>query len=665
MDLARHPSFRKNSRQTRLCVVLCLVLAGIAGAAGHASAQDAITMTVVPGAGGIVREGAAAPITVIASNSGPAVEAVVTVRWKSDVAGEEPEIFFRRLNLPQNSTKRVTLYAQPGPWTSEVVVLLRQGADANAAQRGRVLAAFSERLKNLEPEKPTLGIIGPPISGLPNPLDRQEEPLIQHLFFSADFLPGHHLGWEMCDAIVYTPDPKRSPSRAELDALREWVIRGGDLILNASDLSPVFANPVMLEMTPYVPSGQRQSFLEPFGKDMIHTVGRREAGSNVLLLSRNTPLVMQRKYGLGSVTAFAFDMSDPVFAKALLTKALWRRAVPDLFFVPGEDMISFEMQRYDNFTTRITQAVTRTPDVRVQLLVVVIMIGLYAVAIGPGDYLLAKRYKRPMLTWLTFPSMVLLFTSVAFLGARAWVGGEQEIHVCRSTTYFQDEGIALHNDAAGFFAAGTRYYELAYPGGGMLRPVTSSFDTPDRTLVDQDEGLSVQRIPTWSARAYTASYTRREEPEVTFEMDNAEPLVLTVHNKSKNPIRVIYFADRGRHWRIVPKDMDIVQPGKSASTPLRRKRSSGVRPANFPSVVSEIWNERDTRAPRFRSWDYRPLVRGGDTVLSYEVLDAAPGEIGIDGESSPAKTTKEVAHIVKRRAERPLNPEVVEESKEQ
>lgn len=622
--------------------IAAVVLAAALVAVECAGAQDReLQLNVITGAGATVRAGSMAPVHVLIRNTGPAVTAAVVLLWEDGVQTASGVAEYRIVELPQGSAKRVTLYSEPPPLASAVRVTLRAYESGADPRNGRALAQFSEPIRLLDAAEPLIGIVGRGYGGMPLAVDEDGNEWGQRFHFPAEFLPDHAAGWEMCDAIVLAPPEGRVPSSAELHALREYVLLGGDLVVQASEPHAVFERAPFSGLMPYLPSGQEQTEIPAWGGPVVHSVGRVQAGE-ILIQEAGVPLVIRRPYGLGSVTALAYDPHS-AGRRPAGSEALWRDILPEIYEMPSEDRLQYATGADDAFVRQIRDAVTRTPNVRIQLLVVVLLIGLYAFASGPGDYLLARRLKRPMLTWVTFPSMVLVFTSAAFLGAHAWVGGGQEIHAHRSVTWFP-EG-AVRNEAIGFFAPSTATYALGSPGGVPLRPVEQSLTSPDATLIDNERGERRQRIPTWSARVFTrTSIEDGASPPVSFETEwTGGGYRLRMENRGTTAVRPISVYVDGKCFA-VDSTAEILAPGERVEVNLPFGQARGARPEGVDPA--EIWYESQTRAPRFRAFDHRPLLRRRDRMLSYAVVKPEASVLSIDGRGVPADTTAEVHHVV-------------------
>lgn len=604
-----------------LCAVICIAFGPFGTSA--AVAQDAIQLSVVTGAGGMVREHSMAPVFVQVQNQGPAVDAWVVAEMRRNNQPDGAVSVYRKMVLPERSVKRVVLYVEVATWAADCVVTVRQ-ASSDDPRKGDLLAQFSETVKVIDQGAYVQGVVDGPIQGLLTAQNDDGQPYARQLYFSSDFLPELAEGWEMCDSLAIKPRAAPGISQSEAEALREWVALGGDLQVIASEPSPLYDTPAVAELTPYTPISQQQTTIESFGADVIHTTGQRRGG-RVLFASSGIPLVIQRSYGLGTVTVFTFDIENEAFGRHRMRDGLWRRLAPEAFAEYKEPEFGDYANPYDSVSERITDAVTRTPELGLQLFAIVVLIGLYAAAVGPGDYILVRRMGRPLLTWITFPAMVLIFVSVAFLGASVWVGGDQETHAYRSIVVFSEDSLEVTNEAVGFFAAGTRFYRFERTDGALLRDVRTTYDNPDPTLHNQDEDIRIQRIPTWTARAYSATRVSATRAPVTVTVQTSsagDPESVTVLNKSDSPITPLDMVVDGRIWPASQKWQETtVPPGTSERLPLRSSQEIDQATTIQNTAVLAIWRQEAATAPRYRSLDMRPLLRRNLAMFRYTTSD--------------------------------------------
>ncbi len=133
----------------------------------------------------------------------------------------------------------------------------------------------------------------------------------------------------------------------------------------------------------------------------------------------DTPLVIRRPVGLGELTLISLDVTQPLFANWNGRSRLIGRATA------LSDQSSGAVGQGDDFSTRHgfsdISGQTRAGLERFSRVVLVtfttvaVLIGLYVLCIGPGDYFFLKHIVGKMeLTWLTFTVVTIAFCGIGW-----------------------------------------------------------------------------------------------------------------------------------------------------------------------------------------------------------------------------------------------------------
>jgi hypothetical protein len=149
------------------------------------------------------------------------------------------------------------------------------------------------------------------------------------------------------------------------------------------------------------------------------------ASRNVLVRDGGTPILVSMPVGFGKISLLALDVEQapaanwkglPAVLRKLAGQAPRRRRQPvasantQLTHVGVTDLATQWLAAREEFG-----AVKRPSHWMVMGLILA-----YMLLVGPLDYyLVQRRWKRPVWTWLTFPVMVLAGAAVAALGARS------------------------------------------------------------------------------------------------------------------------------------------------------------------------------------------------------------------------------------------------------
>jgi len=211
------------------------------------------------------------------------------------------------------------------------------------------------------------------------------------------------------------------PNAEQADAIRRWVADGGRLAVALGGHTEAFREGPFADWIPVNvgPAVQLRDLapLEQFaGADrrLPSRVSRRVRAAQFsdaaeeLAVGVDGPLIVRSPYGFGTVTLFAIDLDDFPFSTWAGTPNLIRKSL-----IAGEpsarETRQVRVSGVSDIATQLARAEDAFPEVeRPTVGFVLLLLLVYAAVIGPLDYLLVHRVlRRPALTWLTLPALVL------------------------------------------------------------------------------------------------------------------------------------------------------------------------------------------------------------------------------------------------------------------
>ncbi len=550
-----------------------------------AFAADPITIVIEAGAGGNIREGAMTPITVSVENlSDRDLDGTIGAEFLGYAGRWARPAAIQDLELAAGARKRITLYVQAGGSDDKVEVRY-------TGKSGRGIAKHAEKVTTQPRGVPMLAVIGTGQLGLPP----EETPNRGHAYYKSFFLqpaliPSRHEGLEMFDAIIITPPPETSLGAAQIIALREWTLRGGMLIVDASKRTDGIMQAELGAMLPFMPQSSVQEVAAPITLEIVHAVGTVAEGASVLLGTAERPLAVRRHVGLGTVTALTFAPNDAAFIEWKDHETFWK----DVLDAIAWDAIEEEDQYASNgIIEGIVQSLSARPDSGMRLGLVLVLVVLYILAAGPGDYFLVRKLRRPRMTWITFPLIVLAFTVLTYFGASWWIGGDWEMHYVQRTLILPDDRMAIRTGLTNVFVPSTGEYRVASSGGDFFRSVKGSWDRDVQTF-DQASGQMMQRIPLWTERVYMTSQTVDGAPgiEATVTPGTDAPK-LKIRNQWTQTVQVEGVYGAGSMWLPVSRTLAI-DPGEDVAVELgpKSQASTNFNSAGFGATIQMDTNER-------------------------------------------------------------------------
>ncbi|MFT3880423.1 MAG: hypothetical protein QM703_12270 [Gemmatales bacterium] len=282
-------------------------------------------------------------------------------------------------------------------------------------------------------------------------------------------LPDRWYGYESVDAVVIATGGNFGNSLAQQlardpvrrDALEQWVLQGGHLIISVAGNAQMVASPTDFPLEPLFPmkvdrsgaekearlDGLRDFIVQAIPQNIRKAKGeirgpkvpyaRMEAKPGVKALSASVvgdeagskrPLIVRSPYGLGKITLIGFDTNTEAFQSWEHKHDFWG-AILDARTVTAQTNNYYGNSR-DDASLALANRIEEFGDVPViSFAVVAMFIAFYIILIGPVDYFVLKKvFKRLEYTWITFPTVVLLVSLAAYYGAYYLKGDKLRIN---------------------------------------------------------------------------------------------------------------------------------------------------------------------------------------------------------------------------------------------
>lgn len=632
------------------------------------------------GLSGLAKLGAWTPLRVTLENQSSEPRQVVC-RWLLNDADGDRVLAQRRVTLDALSKQDAWMYGPlPMKWRQRDPWVLQILNEDTTQELARTDAPPPELI---QPAQRMIGVAGSYSLGLEayTTANTSHEPITLVTGVSLTTLPDRWYGLSAIDTLIWTrnggePDDPLVSSATQ-QALREWVRRGGHLIVMLPAYGESWTGSGLKDLLP-VEDDQISRIEGPPPRILGHVRGVEvldvernvfnvDTADGVDVIARdddNQPIIIAKRFGFGRVTLFGLDMSDRRFAQMGLPNGrtriwndvfMWQAPVYEQAYIKAE-VESGKMSRPDQRTRiplgtfipgRISMRGTAAPA----LLAAILLFGLYWFAAGPLSVIVLKKKEATRHSWVLFTAVVLVFSAVSWAGA--WLMAPKRAAVSHFTILsaqadspivhahswmsiyipkFANQLIEIDPDHP------TARHTLASPGlvtgteeSGFLDPQTYTIDTAAPRSAN---------IPFRStAKQLEADYLGRiDEPQTGL----SEPLILP-----QGVLKVENFRPRGK--------LSHGLPG-----PLRDVRVIYCRGDNQPP---EIWPWRDPWEPKqildldqFKE-SYPLVIRPND--MSYtkrewkregwlgQILSQAPGQklIDISGAEVTTSSTEMIQYI--------------------
>jgi hypothetical protein len=407
--------------------------------------------------------------------------------------------FRTNVDVPASQSVRVVAYARPGSRDPSFVIRLY---DQRGRRRVQAEGANLATLSAVMPDETMLLTLGKPsgveqVPALPGfttepSAGGQPEFRVGRVDVAAGSMPGRWYGYDAAEAVVVDTNDKEVMQALTVrgQALVDWVARGGHLVVGVGGNWQSARDSVLGPILPAVPTGQvRVPSLEvldsyagsnnnpitPAGSPAVLVTKLEQAdsrGGKVLSATGDVPLVVRGAHGFGRVTLVALDLDAKPFSEWRDRALFWVKAL-DIRRQPGEAASTtvrlgggrgrMTQSGVSDLATQLRTALEQFPGVKlIPFGWVAFFIFLYILLIGPGDYLFLKKVvKRMELTWITFPTIVLTVSLVAYFAAYIVKGKELRVNKVDVVDVDQASGLARGSTFFNLFSPQNRDYDVS------------------------------------------------------------------------------------------------------------------------------------------------------------------------------------------------------------
>ena len=306
-----------------------------------------------------------------------------------------------------------------------------------------------------------------------------------------DGLPTSADGYAAVDLVFLTAGSGKffdgaAPDDPRITALAEWVRRGGRLILLGGEnalplyseggaLAAFLPGRVISDTAREIRIANALVQFVPKAKNLVMTgtldnpylkvpLIEPDADAAVDLIEVETPMLVRKVFGFGTVSWFAADTAAaPLFGwngrTGLLMKIFGFDAEKIAQTQPDTALVQLG---YRDLSGQMRSALDRFEGVRgFPFSLILILTFLYILVIGPFDWFLTHRvFRRPNLTWLTLPLWILLFAFGVLAIGRSIQPGEVRVNRVALVDLDLASQTVRGSGWTGFFSPADRRYDL-------------------------------------------------------------------------------------------------------------------------------------------------------------------------------------------------------------
>jgi hypothetical protein len=679
---------------TTLAAMLCLATA----------ARAAIQFDAFLGYDDLLPEQSWFPITCELHNDGPAFNAVVEIEPQDFGEGQ-----VRRfpLDLPTNTRKRIfiPMFSAARSWN---VRLLDESGKVRAEQlldRGQVVKnnlPLVAGLARVTAGLPVFPDFPPSYGGVSA---RYGAARLQPALF-----PDNPLALEGIDLLYLSSERAANMTVGQVNALMEWLQRGGHLVVGVEQLTDVngtpwlrellpceltstvtlnshaaleewaknistispnapqqqkmlqrrqgpAANPTLkgaapaqqnlpsMEVTP-LPNNPKEAWVDDsdfVSAPLPAAVGTLREGSYYLFGEASAPLAVEGYRGRGKITVLTFDPEREPFISWKNRGWLWAglAGIPaSAFQIPYNNIRASRLSTDGVFGAMIdTKQVRKLP-----LGWLLALLTAYLIVIGPLDQYWLKRINRQMLTWVTFPCYVLIFSGLIYYigfhlraGELEWnqldvvdILPDAERAVLRGQTY-----VSIYSPVnSGYPLAGEEKFAILR--GEFAGTFGGSTEGSRATIVQTGNNFEAQAyVPVWTSQLLVSDWIQPTAAPLKMTVKRSGAVwTANVANNLNYDLPSVHAVFGGMFY-----DLGLVKAGESKEFTLKASQGTSVdqMARNFQGAFRNAVMSRHNSFGN-NEVNISDIAAGAmaASFIGYVNRDLGPGGNGWDSFSAPA-----------------------------
>ena len=655
------------------------------------AAKAALQFDVHVGYEGNIHEASWFPVVCEINNDGPSFNAIIEVsggQFGNDQVREVP------VELPTNTRKRIVIpmFASGGrfnntDWNGR---LLSTGGKVIAERR-------NVQTKMVAWESTLMGALPRNFGGsptFPEPKQNRAELKPEVARFTIDQFPDNPITLEGLNAIYLNSEKAPDLKVNQVTALLGWVRAGGHLVVSAEQIADINGTPWLKQFLPMELTDTKnirvdQEILaylrdqavtdeitkprpgrvtQPGGNayrevpedsnfsnaEMAVATGTLKDGL-VLNNDQNNPLIIQAPRGRGRITLLTFSPEREPFRGWKGRSFFWAKlaGIPGDYFNSMEHVNIYGGSSIDGVFGALidSRQIKKLPVTWLLLLLVV-----YLVVIGPFDQWWLKKIGKQMLTWITFPTYVVLFSLlIYFIGYKLRAGETEwnELNIVDVLPRGDKVDLRGRTYISIYSSSNARYPLNGQDGHATLRGELMDFRSGGREgskarVVHQGNTFKAEvDVAVWTSSLYANEWFKTNDtPFVAAIAENGNAYQVEIQNLLDRPltnVRVVAAqmifdvgevpANEKKTFNLAPEKgvplRSFVQENAQyfqravelRSNPLGDTSGGHIEDRPLTATVASFISYLDSQQPQGRSFVYPPgidlrtQVERGDSVV--------------------------------------------------
>jgi len=384
--------------------------------------------------------------------------------------------------LPAGTTKRFTTYVQTGPYPV-VARMFTRGREQVASARSEITTANGPLIAVISDQSDALDEFG--LVRLPG------EVPVRVIHIKPGEVPESGIALKGFDIVAVTNASTDAFNKTQRQSLAEYAEQGGNLLVTGG------AN--WRKTVPGLPSGLlalkidetrsvadltevRAVFEAPplpgpvevaSGKIEVASAPGQNPAATIIFQEAGIALLVESAVGNGRVMFFGADPSQEPLLSWQGTRPLLRQMTMRLLsdrlenFTGGFNGPGMGMNT--SASSQLAQAVSNIPSLDLPSAKLLgILLVLYILLVGPGNYLFLRRVGLRDLAWVTIPAVVVVSSVAAYGVGLAKAGSNTIVNRVQIIHPSAESGAAFSQSAVGVFGPRSDSYTIEHPGRSFV-----------------------------------------------------------------------------------------------------------------------------------------------------------------------------------------------------
>jgi len=501
---------------------------------------------------GTFRAGSWLPIKVTVANDGRDVQALVSIQTGST--------YEALLDLPGGAHKSVTIYTRP-------TAAFRSSAIVRAHVNGTEVTKLDLPLQSVSATTRVFGVLSAQPLAVPLPTKRGLR--FQAVTLAPGDLPERAEGLSLFDVLVIDGAPLGTLAPQQQDPLTNWVLGGGQLLIGGDQLAATLAQlPESLRVATANGAVRdvKPTLIAPLDVALPTTPLQPGASARVLDGTGTDAVAMQQQIGKGRVTVVGFPINAPQLAQLPAEARFWDR-VAEIRTLPAN--MPPEFLNGDMRTEQLSYALTQLPTLALPPLGWLAgLLAAYLLIIGPGLYLVLRRWDRQAWAWVAIPTATLVFSAIAYGYALQLRGNDIILNQISIVEPVGDR--SLVQTLGGVFSPRTQTYTVHSDHDILFRPVSTAMGGPgmdssaNSHFAQTPAVVKELNVAQWAMSSFAADQTIAGAPLQADIAMNDNMLRGAIRNTGTVPITGLVLVQSTRIARI-----GDLQPGETRAVELK------------------------------------------------------------------------------------------------